>query len=400
MQKKIIALAVAGLVSGAAFAQSNVTVYGMVDLGYVYSKSDYKKFQGVQSDDGTGGGPSRLGFRGEEGLGSGLKAFFKFEWQVAADEGGGPTGARYTYVGLGGSNWGDVTLGRDGTPSDYYLSRTGAWGMMNGFEPIRFYRQGTPLLHGDRWNNSVSYHSPNFSGLDFMGIYSFGEKVNGTKQAGGGYAGAANVNCGAGNICKGADTSDAAKIGIGVRYANGPLYLAAIYHFQANDDSAKLAAYPPNTPYAPDGDGAEAWAIGGTYDFKVVKLYANYFRALAHSSYGSSALTTATGPVAGNGGANLNQKTFWSLGLGVPVSTNGTVSLEYAQLKQHSRIDTLEGKSKGYGVGYNHKLSKRTALYTYLTQIKNDKEVVAGWSKTSLADEKQTNFGFGIVHLF
>ena len=36
MQKKIIALAVAGLVSGAAFAQSNVTVYGIIDMAYVY----------------------------------------------------------------------------------------------------------------------------------------------------------------------------------------------------------------------------------------------------------------------------------------------------------------------------------------------------------------------------
>jgi predicted porin len=41
MQKQIITLAVAGAVSGAACAQSNVTIYGRVDLAYVYSKSDY-----------------------------------------------------------------------------------------------------------------------------------------------------------------------------------------------------------------------------------------------------------------------------------------------------------------------------------------------------------------------
>ena len=35
MQKKIIALAVAGLVSGVAFAQTNVTVYGAIDVAYV-----------------------------------------------------------------------------------------------------------------------------------------------------------------------------------------------------------------------------------------------------------------------------------------------------------------------------------------------------------------------------
>ena len=47
MQKKLIALAVAGLVSGAAFAQTNVTVYGVVDVGYQYNKSEDNKFSGI-----------------------------------------------------------------------------------------------------------------------------------------------------------------------------------------------------------------------------------------------------------------------------------------------------------------------------------------------------------------
>ncbi|GHU05699.1 hypothetical protein FACS1894158_09380 [Betaproteobacteria bacterium] len=46
----------AGLVSGAAFAQTNVTVYGRADLGYVYSKADYSKFQVVENGSGIGGG--------------------------------------------------------------------------------------------------------------------------------------------------------------------------------------------------------------------------------------------------------------------------------------------------------------------------------------------------------
>jgi predicted porin len=61
MQKKIIALAVAGLVSGAAFAQSNVTVYGI---------------RKAKSTDGGQDG-SRVGFKGTEDLGNGLSAFFQ-----------------------------------------------------------------------------------------------------------------------------------------------------------------------------------------------------------------------------------------------------------------------------------------------------------------------------------
>ena len=58
MQKKIIALAVAGLVSGAAFAQSNVTVYGIVDMGYQYSwdnNSDNAKSKSEMKSGGLDG---------------------------------------------------------------------------------------------------------------------------------------------------------------------------------------------------------------------------------------------------------------------------------------------------------------------------------------------------------
>ena len=82
MQKKLIALAVAGLASTAAFAQSNVTIYGIVDAGYVNSSVDRAaggngNFSGIQSGVWAG---SRLGFRGEEGLGNGLKAVFTLEY--------------------------------------------------------------------------------------------------------------------------------------------------------------------------------------------------------------------------------------------------------------------------------------------------------------------------------
>jgi hypothetical protein len=82
MQKKLIALAVASLASGAAFAQTNVTMYGIADAGYVWSQGDAlvtgtNKFSGIQSGLLSG---SRLGFKGEEALGNGLKAIFTLEY--------------------------------------------------------------------------------------------------------------------------------------------------------------------------------------------------------------------------------------------------------------------------------------------------------------------------------
>ena len=95
MQKKIISMAIAGLVSSFAFAQSNVTIYGVMDAGfssYSYDKGYNSttglkdgrdaRSTGVYSDGMTS---SRLGFKGEENLGNGLKAIFQLETGVQLD---------------------------------------------------------------------------------------------------------------------------------------------------------------------------------------------------------------------------------------------------------------------------------------------------------------------------
>jgi predicted porin len=383
MQKKTIALAVAALVSGAAFAQSNVTLYGRADIGYTYSKSDYRKFQGIEQSQGYGGGGSHVGVRGEEPLGNGLKAVFRLEWGVNADGDGawGSTG-RYSYVGLNGK-FGTVTLGRDENPSSRYTGST-AVQAINGYEPINIFRGSMgDSVSGTRWGNSIAYLSPNFSGLDFAGIYSFGEKVASNKVDG---------VC-SGNKC--ADTSDAAKFGLGVRYANGPLYLTAVYQAVADDDSQK-----PFTGAENQGYGAKGWSLGGSYDFKVVKVYANYFRVKANHK----------GLAYDEDNAGSDKQTAWSLGVGIPVSSAGTVALEYAQYKDDLNniprstfkiSDDREGhKAKGYSLGYQHVLSKRTLLYTYVSRIDNDRSINASVNSTGVAGKKQTNFTAGISHTF
>ena len=106
MQKKLIALAVAGLASTAAFAQTNVTIYGVADLGYVASSSNRNgtttgnaNYNGI--DSGIWGG-SRIGFKGEEALGNGLKTIFTLEYYIAPDENTG-VGAAPETTGAGGS---------------------------------------------------------------------------------------------------------------------------------------------------------------------------------------------------------------------------------------------------------------------------------------------------------
>jgi predicted porin len=375
MQKKIIALAIAGLVSGAAWAQSNVTIYGVADTGYVYSSQGKAKFSGIHNNGLWSG--NRLGFRGEEALGNGLKAVFTYEFgNIDIDRSGGINGTRETFVGLSGA-FGTVTVGRQGSPSYKFFGATSSNGITTvqptnlAFNSNMGFGAGTSAVGTigtggpGRWDNSIAYHSPSFSGLDFRAVYSFGENVRESF---------------------GQASSDASKFGIGVRYTNGPLYLTAIYETQFDDDGDI-----PYTNAGNDIDSIKSWAIGGNYDFKVVQLFANY----------------AQGKQNQPAGADDIKRKLWSVGLAVPVSAAGKVRLEYMQYKAK---DVDDGKAKGFGIGYDHDLSKRTKVYVIASKIKNDDGM--NWGYGAVRDvaglganddgfgENSTNFAVGISHSF
>jgi predicted porin len=104
--KKHVMVGVAALACSAAWAQSSVTAFGFVNL--TVGKNAGSSDKGVM--DGYG---SRLGFKGEEDLGNGLKASFYLEHRLDPDTGAaqGPFWKGGSWVGLGGG-FGKVTLGR------------------------------------------------------------------------------------------------------------------------------------------------------------------------------------------------------------------------------------------------------------------------------------------------
>ena len=355
MQKKIIALAVAGLVSGVAYAQTNVTIYGIADAAYTYSSQGGDKFSGIESGGRNG---SRVGFRGEEALGNGLKTVFLYEFGTTTDVSSGLGNTRLAYVGLAGKA-GTFTLGKQAAPSYLFLGRTNA-NDVTSVNPTNLMYDNTggwaftSMTTGGsaRWDNSVAWSSPDWSGFNVRAIYSFGEKIRDSY---------------------GDASTDASKVGIGASYANGPLYLTAIYQGLLDDDGA-------NT------EGADSYAIGGHYDFKVVKLFANYL----HEKWDDSDV----------------KHTLWSLGLGIPVSQAGTISLEYMQFRAKEYSD---GKARGLGIGYEHKLSNRTIIYSALSRINNKDDMNWGFSKVRGANpvgaagmygENSTNLQVGIRHAF
>ena len=108
MKKTLIALAVLGAAAGVAHAQSNVTIYGVVDTGFIK-----KSGQDVEMGENVN---NRLGFRGVEDLGGGMKATFELERRFNLNDGTLKEDDKdwdgAANVGLKGDAWGAVRLGR------------------------------------------------------------------------------------------------------------------------------------------------------------------------------------------------------------------------------------------------------------------------------------------------
>ncbi|MBN9116518.1 MAG: porin, partial [Pandoraea sp.] len=161
--KLFAGLVLAGLAAGAvpAFAQSSVTLYGIVDDAMTYSSNQNGKSNTYLRSGNLAG--SRWGLRGTEDLGGGTKALFQLENGFDLNNGTlGASGSmfnRQAFVGLKNDRLGTVTIGRQYTP--YYL-------MVGTIGPTTYVTGATGAHPGDidgldttiRINNSVTYTSP------------------------------------------------------------------------------------------------------------------------------------------------------------------------------------------------------------------------------------------------
>lgn len=400
MQKKIIALAVAGLVSGVAFAQTNVTVYGVIDQSYTYSKSDTgtaaggsNKFSGIK-DGGMSG--SRFGFKGEEALGNGLKAIFTMEYGKDSDNDintvsatGSQFYVRQAFVGLS-NNYGTLTVGRQYNAASDVYAQNNSNGVVNAMPVDAFQGRNLSQIRSQggtaRQDNVIKYVSPDMSGFSVRGNYSFGESQNNSLITG------ATPST--------ASTTDNGRYSIAGSYANGPfgvdLAYAGMSNVYTNYNSPDAIIDPGKKG---QGKNINEWYLGGRYDFKVVKVYAGY-----------QDMNNKTDVQNANTGSKM-----WQVGLSAPVGANGTAMLEYAEIrfKADNYVNTAaagatpsirnDGKNKGFGIGYTHNLSKRTTLYTFVSQLKYDNNTgsTGDWIGGIGAAGKKTNtFSAGIRHMF
>ena len=308
MKKSLIALAVMAA-SGAAMAQSSVTLFGVVDQAVTYVNGG-ENWNGINSG---GNSTSRIGFRGVEDLGGGLKAQFWLEAGILADEGSGRSGGasgsglefkRRSTVSLLG-NFGEVRLGRSTTAAYDAASRYDVFGTVG---------IGQAQHWGDviRISNMLSYYSPDFSGFKFGVNYGFGEVAG--------------------------DNRASRYVGGSLTYDNGPLSLGL-----GVDRLNRATAL---------NDDMDRWSLGGSYNFGVVKLAA---------AYTSVNFKPVTGEKDKNRGAYI--------GLSAPVGTAGEAKISYNRYENKFAGEKL--KADQLAVGYVHNLSKRTAVYGTYAYIKN-----------------------------
>ncbi|MBN8517515.1 MAG: porin [Candidatus Accumulibacter sp.] len=393
MQKKLIALAVASLASGAAFAQTNVTMYGVADVGYMYSTGDAGRvgnvpipgtntFSGIQSGLLAG---SRLGFRGEETLGNGLKAVFTLEYALNLDNnsGVGNTGglnARQQYVGLSHAGWGTIALGRQYAPGYLATVNNDPFGGAI-FEPQSFLttQAGNSITPNTlaRWDNAITYTSPNWGGFTGKAIYSFGE----TSAAGGTFND------------KLTDVSDNGKWGLGANFATGPFNLDVVYHQRQSVTNGSLISVPGLTGlFTANGKAVEEAYIGGSFDLKFVKLMASWQGQNDKNA------------------ANLDNQ-FWQIGAVIPVLGSSNIHLGYSELYWDQGSQWVRGvkvkrplndDSQAAALGWTTALSKRTTLYAGYVWVKNDKRSYAAGPVAGVGARGEDNNTFlaGINHKF
>jgi predicted porin len=178
MKKSSIVAFAVSVFSASAFAQSSVTLYGILDTGIEYvSHANAAGDHVVRMPGITGEVPSRWGIRGKEDLGGGMAAIFALESGFnlrGGDMGqGGRLFGRQAWVGLQG-DWGALTFGRQYTMSYWVLADADLLGPdIHGIGTLDSY------LPNARSDNTVAYRGV-FKGLTVGATYSFGRDSTGT----------------------------------------------------------------------------------------------------------------------------------------------------------------------------------------------------------------------------
>jgi predicted porin len=385
MQKKFIALAVASaLAPAAALAQqSSVEIYGRANLGV-----DTYKAEGAQDVPAVGSNNyksrfrvydqgSRLGFRVNESLGGGMRAFVVLETGVNIDRGdnlgqtnsavnssSGFWASRASYLGLGG-DWGDVRFGRqDVWWSNGLIAQTGANYINTAADGVTTGGFSSVAAPTTRTANVVSYNSPTFGGFNAT----LAAAPNGSNDQQTGSEGSAFTGTG---------QTKASMYGITGRYTGGP--------FRAQFDWAThkyLASDPASVGILQRED--TGWKVGAGWAYAPGSQIAVLYESLENKN--AVALFTAAGGINANtaavtGNVENRKVGMWMINWEHMIG-QWQLLAQYVQAGNVTSLLNDPGNTgaKAYTVAAKYFLSKRTGVYVSYNQIKNSQNAWADYT--------------------
>lgn len=327
-----------------AQAQSAVTLYGIVDLFVQYGKGDSTQLA-IQSGGVSG---SRLGVKGSEDLGGGLKVQFQLESGILADTGAQANSTsffnRQSWVGLSSESWGAVSAGRQTLPQYDILDAFDTFGTGVGSSASSDIVSTT-----SRANNSVKYRSPTLGGFSGTALVGMGETTPSPTNSG----------------------DNANVYALGGTYANGAF-------------SAGLAL------------NLFKRATNATVDSRYVLATAAY-------DFGVAKVSGAVQKVRNLSGVESNDRTEAMVGVSVPVTARNSVSLAMGQV---STAGDSSRNARQWTLGATHVVSKRTSFYGVLSHIGNGASTsytttaANGLGPTTSAGQDASSLQVGVRHAF
>jgi len=413
MKKSLFAVAALGAFTGAVQAQSSVTVYGIMDVGFQgvttrapYSstnlsqvKSNATRFTGEGSES-----TSRLGFRGTEDLGGGTRAFFTVEFQLnpTAQTLSGDTGNglfnRQSFVGLGKKGIGQAAIGTQYTPVHMAVARTDP-GQANNMLGNVIYAINASTGSGQtatsytvRYNNALTFMTDRFSGVQVNGIYVNNDTTSNAFAA-------QTINGTAYTAANAISANNNTAYGLGLNF-NGVKALNVDLAYQTSRQKTVPGGYyvPAATPAAASAGAVNAvnnflganlkmtqYYGAATYDFGIVTGFAQYLSAKYESANNTGAFYQRTAQQIGVRGFATKTIEGWA--------SAGTGRYNAALGNSLAITGNQVANFTGYQVGANYWLSKRTNMYGIFgsTQV----------SSTSVnASEGGSSYGVGVRHTF
>lgn len=356
---------------GVAQSDEELVLYGVIDTGISATRiSGQNSRIGAMSGGLT---DSLWGLRGAHDLGNGAQAIFNLESGFDANTGSLDDSARLfnysAWVGLTDQQLGELRMGRQHTVGQQFGSELeiSSW---------KDFGLGATFKASDNFqlSNTVSYLSPSFAGLQFGLGYSF--------NADDGQRYSTNGN--------------ARAFSTGLRYEDGPLYIALTYDkLRPGHDDARQV----NSP--------QTWQLGASYDFDVVKLAAGWsrqkdgFTGLNGSGFSNPALTDperldGLGPAEFAQGGHVNS---WFLGAALPVGSNGHLLAQWSMANPSWTWEDNGQRAKKvhvYTLGYVHDLSPRTSLYAFAGRMQN----ATPDDLFSSQNQNTSRLGAGLTHRF